>query len=389
MCVKNRYKTLLSYILAFTLFTAVPLFGNGVSANAERGVSVQMPKQVYVCGSPIGIRLDADGLMVTGYTAFLSEKEEYVNPAKSAGIMIGDRILEINGMEMKSAEDLAEALTDAEGRACKARVCRENEELEITLYPAREYETNEYKIGVWVRECSAGIGTVTFYDAESGFFGALGHGINDSTTHALFPSEGGSAYPAVISGVRKGCSGAPGELKGYFREDEGSLGSVFANSEIGVYGVLGEAARQQLGGELLPVDDGTGIHAGAATVICTVGEEGRAAYQAEIERVDVREKGNKGISLKITDEALIGQTGGIVQGMSGSPIVQDGKLVGAVTHVLVNDSTRGYGIVIGNMLRYAVKNGPDLTSQAPEISGMIGGKRHPYEKKPNNGVLAA
>ena len=389
MCVKNKYKMLLSYILAFSLFFAVPLFGNDASANAGADISLSIPDQVYVCGSPLGIRLSADGLMVTGYTAFLSENEEYVNPAKSAGIMIGDRILEINGMELQSAEDLAEALLTAEGNVCKTRICREGEKIEVMLYPVREYETNEYKIGVWVRECSAGIGTVTFYDAETGLFGALGHGINDSTTHALFPANGGSVYPAVISGVRKGCSGAPGELKGYFHEDEGMLGTVFVNSEIGIYGVLGEDGMASLGGTLMPVDKGTGIHEGAATVLCTVNGEGSAEYRIEIERVDLREKGNKGITLKVTDERLISQTGGIVQGMSGSPIVQDGKLVGAVTHVLVNDSTRGYGIVIGNMLRYALKSGESKTERIsawiplPRKKGDLNGREF------CDGVLAA
>lgn len=391
MCVKNRYKMLLSYILAFSLFFAVPLFGDSVSARAEADLPVSLPEQVYVCGSPIGLRLNADGLMVTGYTAFLSEDEVYVNPAKNAGILIGDRILGMNGTRLQSAGDLSEALLRAAGQVCRAEICRNGEIMEMLLYPEREFETREYKIGVWVRECSAGIGTVTYYDAETGFFGALGHGINDSTTHALFPAGGGNAYPAVISGVRRGCSGTPGELRGYFYEDGGSIGAVVANSEIGVYGVLDKEGMAALKGTLMPVDRGGGIHEGEAGIVCTVDGGGCAEYRAVIERVDVREKGNKGICLRITDETLLAKTGGIVQGMSGSPIVQDGMLVGAVTHVLVNDSTRGYGIVIGNMLRYAAgcvreRAGGEPATAPPAFPGKRG---CPYERGKSGGVLAA
>lgn len=354
MCVKNRYKLLLSYILSFTLFFAAPLFGGNVSSASDAcsaaSNAVSMPEYVYVCGAPIGMRLKSDGLVVTGYTAFLSENEEYVNPAKKAGIMVGDRIVSVNGTKIKSAEDLAAELISSAGGECRALVERSGETKELVFYPEREIASSEYKIGVWIKDCSAGIGTITFYDKESGFFGALGHGINDSATHGLFPASGGSAFSAVISGVRKGYSGIPGELKGYFRDDCGCLGSISVNGENGVYGVLTDEACELFGGRKVPVDREGVIHPGEATIISTVDGCNAAEYKIEIEHVDTEEKGNKGISLRVTDSELIAKTGGIVQGMSGSPIIQDGYIVGAVTHVLVNDSTRGYGIVIGNML---------------------------------------
>ncbi len=352
MCRKNGINKIFSYVLAIGLFFTAPLSGNAASVS-KKETGINFPESVYVCGTPIGMRLQACGLMVTGYKAFLSEGEEYINPAKNAGVMIGDRLLELGGKKLECADDLASVLKSCGGSDCSLLLKRGEETLTLTVKPIRDFETGEFKIGVWVKDCSAGIGTLTFYDKESGFFGALGHGISDSSTHDLFPAEDGDAYSAIISGVRKGCSGYPGELKGYFREDCGSLGKISENSENGIYGTLNSEAERLVGGREISVDADKSVHKGAAYMISTVDENGPKEYKVYIDSVNIDEKGNKGIALHVSDEELLKITGGIVQGLSGSPIVQDGELVGAVTHVLVNDPTRGYGILIENMLAEA------------------------------------
>jgi stage IV sporulation protein B len=324
-----------------------------VAAKNVRNASYNIPDSVLVCGSPVGMRLETTGLLVTGYKAFLSENEEYVSPAKNAEIMIGDKILEIDGIKISTGDEMQSALSRCNGGDCLVLTERGNEKIERRVKPERDFETGEFRIGVWVKERSAGIGTLTFYDDDSGFFGALGHGISDNSTHDLFPAEGGDIYSAVITGVNKGLAGSPGELRGYFREDIGGIGHISANTDNGVYGYLYPEGENVFQGTEMNVDKDRSVHKGTAYIITTVDENGPCRYSVCIDNVDVAQQGNKGISLHITDEKLLSLTGGIVQGLSGSPIIQDGELVGAVTHVIINDPTRGYGIFIENMLKTA------------------------------------
>lgn len=348
---KSGITKLLSFILAAGLAIAAPVNGGAASGTegGRKNAEANLPSKVYVCGTPIGMRLQASGLLVTGYKAFLSENQEYVSPAKDAGISIGEKILTIDGIAVSSGDEMQSALSRCKGGECLVVTEYEDKTFEKRVLPQRDFETGEFRIGIWVKECSAGIGTLTFYNAETGFFGALGHGISDNSTHQLFPAEGGNVYSAVITGVTKGLAGCPGELKGYFREDVGDLGRVSENTTNGIYGYLYPEGEKTFSGQEMPVDRDKSVHKGDAYIITTVDERGPCKYSVTIDGVETSDEGNKGISLHITDEELLSLTGGIVQGLSGSPIIQDGELVGAVTHVIINNPSRGYGIFIENM----------------------------------------
>ncbi|MBO5417604.1 MAG: SpoIVB peptidase [Clostridia bacterium] len=348
---KSGITKFLLFILAAGLVISGPVSGGvtAVAAKSTGEISQNIPDKVLVCGFPIGMRLETTGLLVTGYKAFLSESEEYVSPAKNAEIMIGDKILEIDGIKVSTGDEMQSALSRCRGGECLVLTERGNETIERRVKPERDFETGEFRIGVWVKERSAGIGTLTFYDDDSGFFGALGHGISDNSTHCLFPAEGGDIYSAVITGVNKGLAGSPGELRGYFREDIGGIGHISANTDNGVYGYLYPEGENLFQGTEMNVDKDRSVHKGDAYIITTVDDNGPCRFSVSIDNVDVAQQGNKGISLHITDEKLLSVTGGIVQGLSGSPIIQDDELIGAVTHVLINDPSRGYGIFVENM----------------------------------------
>lgn len=210
-----------------------------------------------------------------------------------------------------------------------------------------------YQLGVWLRDSMAGIGTMTFYDPDSGVFAALGHGINDVDTATLMPMESGSIMYASVTDVKKGESGAPGELHGSFDVNR-DLGDLYANTNLGIYGVLRDGALSPRG-EAVEVAAREEVHVGGATILSNIAGEQVEEYQVEITHVYPAAAGDtRNLMVQVTDPRLLETTGGIVQGMSGSPILQDGKLVGAVTHVLVNDPTRGYGILAENMVSQCV-----------------------------------
>ena len=223
---------------------------------------------------------------------------------------------------------------------------------EYTAHVTPEYSKTEgkYKSGLWVRDSGAGIGTVTFIDPETLSFGGLGHGICDGDTGELIPMDRGSVLGVRINGINKGAAGAPGEIKGYF--NSGKTGTLIKNTTCGVYGVFTELPKG-LPSEAVCLGGREELKEGDAYIWCTLDDSGPQKYSIRISEINRSATGNKCFSITVTDRALIEKTGGIVQGMSGSPIIQNGKIVGAVTHVLVNDPTTGYGIFIENMLNAA------------------------------------
>ena len=290
-------------------------------------------------GRTVGIELRTPGALVVGLTDSGGK-----SPAGEAGVRAGDLITALDGKPVGSSAEFMEAASMLRSDTVELTVQRGDQTLSFQVKPMQTDEGR--KIGVWLRDSISGIGTVTFVDPETGFYGALGHPINDMDTGALMPLGSGIVSDAEIVGVRRGRSGAPGELYGRFNF-ENSCGSILSNTVCGIFGTL-EGYRE---GEALPVADTSEVHTGKATILSNVQGCEVAAYEIEIEQVwqgDVRN-----LCFSVKDEALLALTGGIVQGMSGSPIIQDGKLVGAVTHVLVNDPTRGYGIFIENMLEAA------------------------------------
>lgn len=320
------------------------LFGLTGSAAETCEASVQ---RVLPGGNAFGVQLQTEGVLVVG-TAPVDCPGEDVSPAEKAGIRAGDILSSIDGEAVNSVSAVANHMTKSEGRTLKLTVRREGKTREVALKPLRSERENDWKAGVWIRDSTAGIGTVTFYCPETGGFSGLGHGICDSDTGVLMPLLRGNVMDVTVSGIRKGKKGAPGELKGYFSSSK--TGALVGNTLCGVYGVLNKLPAYSES-ELLEVAGEDGICEGDAVIRCTVDSGKVCEYAVKIVKLCGNDPDGKNFVIEVTDPELLAKTGGIVQGMSGSPIIQKGKLVGAVTHVLLDEPTRGYGILIGNILR--------------------------------------
>ena len=302
-------------------------------------------RTVIPIGHTAGIKLFADGLLVVN----LSESTDgagNASPARACGVRTGDILLEFNDEDMRSTEQLQAALQENGSRPAALTVKRGAKTLSLTATPVSGSD-GVYRLGAWVRDSMAGIGTITYYDPASGTFGALGHGITDVDTAQLMPIASGSLMPATVAAVTRGENGAPGELTGDFQPDV-TLGSLTCNSDRGVFGKLTDTSL--VAGEPVAVARADQVHCGKATILSNV--EGDEVEEFSIKITKIMENGENGrdMLIRITDDRLLSKTGGIVQGMSGSPILQDGRIVGAVTHVLVSDPTRGYAILMENML---------------------------------------
>lgn len=296
-------------------------------------VAVERPRLV-VCGTPFGIKLRSEGVMV------VSVKEN--SPAAAGGLKKGDIILAVNGSEVRSCEELSAALLTENS----ITVRRGDSELCVSCSAKTEESGGAKRIGAWVRDSAAGIGTMTFYDPESGVFGGLGHAVSDVTTGDLVPLASGEITAADIYDVVKGEKGCAGELCGALFA-ENVTGALSANTPVGVFGRLNNAPD----GEVVPIAFRQEVKPGGAYILTTIDGSAPRAYSIEIERINLLGVNtSKGMVIRITDPELIKKTGGIVRGMSGSPIIQDGRLVGAVTHVLVNDPERGYAVFAESML---------------------------------------
>ena len=299
-------------------------------------------QELIVGGQAIGIRIQTEGVLVSG-TAEVETAEGACCPAEESGIREGDQILRVNGRELHSAAELIAAVGQAEGGPVDLTLRREEALLRVTVQPALSSQ-GQWMLGMWLRDVVTGIGTVTFCDPETGVYGALGHSITDEGSGCSVPVETGSITEAEIFSVTPGTAGAPGALNGDFTGGR-TLGSVEQNSPRGIYGT----ASVPLGGQTAEVGE---FRTGPATILATVNGREVQEYEVRITRL-YHDAGGEHVMLTVTDPELRAMTGGIVQGMSGSPILQDGKLVGAVTHVFVNDPTRGYGISIQDMLEAA------------------------------------
>lgn len=296
-------------------------------------------------GMPFGVRFLTDGVTVVGFCDFEAGGKK-VNPAAAAGLKLRDTILRVNGEPLTGASALTEKIEHCGGRELILLCRRGASEMELRLKPVWCEAEQRYKTGIWVRDSGAGIGTVTFIIPETGAFAGLGHGICDADSGELIAMRRGTVSDVTISSVVRGAVGAPGELKGYF--NPGKIGALLGNSACGVWGVFSDPPESTA--DALPVGLRGELEEGSAEIFCTLDSNRIGRYRVEISNIDRTATGSKCFSVKITDPALIAASGGIVQGMSGSPIVQNGKLVGAVTHVLINDPTAGYGIFLENML---------------------------------------
>ena len=301
--------------------------------------------KLYPGGIPFGVKFMTDGVLIVGSAEVIngSKKE---NPSSAAGLKTGDRILSVNGKALRSAEDLTRSVESSNGDVLSIVYMRNGAKHSTTLKPA--YSSNEgcYKTGLYVKDNGAGIGTVTYIDPASLSFAGLGHGICESDG-ALVPIQRGSVVGVNINGVIKGQKGVPGEVKGYF--SSGKVGSLLQNTNCGVFGIFASLPKG-LPSQPLSLCLKDELREGKAHIWCTLDGDTPRKYEVEISSIDLSASEGKCFTVKVKDPALLEKTGGIVQGMSGSPIIQNGKLVGAVTHVLINDPTTGYGIFIENML---------------------------------------
>lgn len=322
-------------------FMGVPIKTVNVSVNPER--------YVIPSGAPIGVKIYTDGVLIVGMGSVRDENRNIYEPAKAAGLEIGDRITEINGEKIISTEEFTEKINQCSGKAT-LKVVRVKKEFLCEITGVRSNNFGEYKLGMWVRDSTAGIGTLTFYNPENSTFASLGHGICDSDTGDMLIVRKGSISPCRIINVIKGKNGSPGELMGSF--DHSILGDVSTNCSVGVIGKAKYIPENDPVKIALPFQ----VREGKATILCDIDGNGINSYEIEITKLSVKSgESNKDFVIKVTDDILLEKTGGIVRGMSGSPILQNGKLIGAVTHVFVNDSSKGYGIFAESMLEESEK----------------------------------
>lgn len=309
--------------------------------------------EVYPGGMPIGVRVNSEGVLIVGYSDIEINNEKEESPGKTSGLEIGDVILKVNGIEMHNSKDLLKAVKQSEKDSIKVDILRHGENITKIVHLKKE-NNKEYKIGLWIRDSTAGVGTMTFYEPESQKFGALGHPITDSDTNEPFLIKNGDVIESSIISIRKGEKGAPGELKGIFINESSPQGTIKRNTQSGIFGQLDSGKLSNCASKPLRVGFRDEIVTGKAKIITTIDENGPQEYEIEIEKLlNQSYASSKSMVIKVTDPRLLEKTGGIVQGMSGSPIIQNNKIVGAVTHVLINKPDTGYGIYIEWMLQDA------------------------------------
>ncbi len=304
-------------------------------------------------GQAFGVKFYTDGVMVVDMTAF-ETADGMRNPAYEAGIRTKDIIISVNGEKITTNRDISNIVSACNGNTVVFEVKRNDTTFTVNVLPQKSAAQDSYKVGLWVRDSTAGIGTITYFNPQTGHFAGLGHGISDVDTGVLMPLAVGDVIGANISSVIKGQKGAPGQLEGSFNEFV-QYGSLIQNTSQGVFGKTND--KNLLSQQAIPIASNDEVQVGEVTIRCTTNGSEISEYKAMIESINKSSTSQgKNMVIKITDEALLEKTGGIVQGMSGSPIIQNGKLVGAVTHVLINDPTMGYGIFIENMLAIDSQN---------------------------------
>lgn len=321
------------------------LFGVIPIKNVE--VNTVEPQVLIPSGEPFGIKLTMDGVMVVGIGEVSSKEDLHSSPAKDSGIQKGDIILSLNGEEVESNKELQEIISNSNGTPLDIIIKRENQQINTTVQPVFSESSGTYEAGMWVRDSSAGIGTITYYKNDGKTFAGLGHPVCDVDTGEIIPISKGEVAPVNINGVKSGVSGTPGELIGSFTSIQ-TIGKIHLNNEYGIFGVMDNPISLD---NAIPMGFKQDVSIGKATILTTISGNTPKEYEIEIEKVDYNaNETSKNMVIKITDKELLSKTGGIVQGMSGSPIIQNGKLIGAITHVFVSDPTKGYGIFCENMV---------------------------------------
>lgn len=307
--------------------------------------------ELYPGGNALGIKLNTKGVLVVAYSQIDKEAENIPSISEKSGIELGDNILKINNVEINTAEEMVKLINNCDGKEISLMINRKNKTIEKNIMPVKS-KNGTYKIGLWIRDSTSGVGTLTFYDDTTKKFAALGHPVTDEDTGNIMTIKNGEIIKASIVSVKKGEKGNPGELKGNFIEETLPLGNIINNTECGIFGNVSDNMKDLKFNKPLKIGLKEELKEGPAEIITTIDDSGPKRYKIQIEKLLYQDKpGPKSMVIKVTDKKLLEKTGGIVQGMSGSPIIQDEKLVGAVTHVLINKPDTGYGIYIEWMLK--------------------------------------
>lgn len=306
---------------------------------------------VYPGGKPLGIKINTDGALVIALSDIEIEGDKVESPASTAGISIGDSIISINGEKIVRAEDIATVVNRAKGEKIEVTVNRKGEKMNFTINPILSKNDGNFKLGLWVRDSVAGVGTLTFYHKESGKFGALGHPITDVDTSTIMSVGRGEIVDSSIVSIRRGTKGNPGELRGIFTDDNEVLGEIQLNCISGVFGKGNDRLISESFNKPMKIGFKNEVKEGKAQILTTIDGDEPELFDIVIEKLLNQNKPDgKSMIIKVVDPACLEKTGGIIQGMSGSPIIQNNKIVGAVTHVLVNKPDTGYGIYMDWMI---------------------------------------
>lgn len=319
---------------------------NNPEYQAVESMASEDTAYVIPSGEVVGVKMYTDGLLVVGVSSIIDENGKEYSPAKEAGMKEGDRITAVNDKTLSSTEEFIKCINESASSITITAV-RNDTEYTSVLTPVKSAKDGIYRAGVWVRDSTAGIGTITYYDPEDSSFAGLGHAVTDPDTDKVLTIRDGAVVKCSILSVTKGEKGTPGELNGGLTPD--FLGTLTKNSETGIYGNLSQTADFS-SAQPIPAANRREVSKGDAQILADIDGKGVKSYTVSIQKFNTLSQDNKGIVFKVTDPALLEATGGIVQGMSGAPIIQNGKLIGAVTHVLVNDPKKGYGVFADLML---------------------------------------
>lgn len=340
---KNSLRKKLTFLL-IGFFAFSYQFANLPPVNYKT-VEAANNTKVILGGQSIGVNINVDGILILGFSDFYGENGKKCCPSKEAGLKEGDVIVAVNDKSVTTAVEFSNIVDQCASDKMSIEYKRDGAKYSTAITAVKSSEDGKYHIGLWARDGTTGMGTLTFIDPETKEYGALGHGVTDADTGEIITPGKSDIYFASVSGVIKGTNAHPGELQGYFISSE--IGDITDNNECGIFGKIDE---EYVKGQRISVASRQEVSTGAATIYCCVDGNNVESFSINIDKINIDSKDNKNMVISITDERLITCTGGIVQGMSGSPIVQNGKLVGAVTHVFVNEPTKGYGIFIENML---------------------------------------
>ena len=309
---------------------------------------------LYPGGQPVGVKLNTQGVLVVALSDIETESGKSTSPGAAGGLQVGDSIIKIDNVSINNSEQVSRIVNSSEGKELNLIINRKGNEFNKKIKPIKNTNDDKYKIGLWIRDSTAGIGTLTFYDENSKKFAALGHPITDADTGTILSISSGQIVSSSIVSVRKGARGNPGELKGIFIDEDITLGEIFKNTDCGIFGSTNKNLANSKFNKPMKIGLRSEIKVGPAKIITTIDGGEPKAYNIEIEKLLQQDTpGPKSMVIKVTDPKLLEKTGGIVQGMSGSPIIQNDKIVGAVTHVLINKPDVGYGIYIEWMLKDA------------------------------------